>query len=157
MFHNVPFRKRTLKLELTDGNENVIAMEHCPIPCLNTKILPGAKILIKGESFAAWRRKIFLRKFLARPGPMRCVNKVLFLQPRNVKVLGGEVERLSIENAYENVLLKALGRPITSTPKLDYKGQYCDEELILSQLCEFILQKLMLSNKTDRCRLQPQL
>ena len=57
-------------------------------------------------------------------GSMRCVNKILFLQPENVKVLGGEVEKLSIENAYENVLLKAMGRPITSTPKLDYKGQW---------------------------------
>lgn len=55
---------------------------------------------------------------------MRCVNKILFLQPKNVEVLGGEVEKLSIENAYENVLLKAMGRPITPTPKLDYKGRY---------------------------------
>lgn len=57
-------------------------------------------------------------------GSIRCVNKILFLQPENVKLLGGEVEKLSIENAYENVLLKAMGRPITSTPKLDYKGQW---------------------------------
>lgn len=54
---------------------------------------------------------------------MRCVNKVLFLQPANLKILGGEVEKLSIENAYENVLLRAMGRPTTTTPKLDYKGQ----------------------------------
>lgn len=54
---------------------------------------------------------------------MRCVNKVLFLQPANVAILGGEVEKNSIENAYENVLLKAMGRPITSTPKLDYNGE----------------------------------
>lgn len=55
---------------------------------------------------------------------MRCVNKVLFLRPGNVKILGGEVEQLAIENAYENILLKAMGRPITSTPKLDYKGRW---------------------------------
>lgn len=61
--------------------------------------------------------------FCTTTGPMRCVNKVLFLQPENVKVLGGEVEKISIENAYENVLLKAMGRTITSTPKLDYTGQ----------------------------------
>ncbi|XP_037033650.1 recQ-mediated genome instability protein 1-like [Bradysia coprophila] len=98
---NISKKRRTLKLELTDGHTTVTAMEHCPIPCLNTKMVPGIKILIKGS--------------------MRCVNKVLFLQPGNVTVLGGEVEKLSIENAYENVLLKAMGRPITSTPRLDYK------------------------------------
>lgn len=57
-------------------------------------------------------------------GPLRCVNKVLFLEPKNVKILGGEVERLSIDNAYENVLLKALNRPTTLTPRLEYQGQY---------------------------------
>lgn len=58
-------------------------------------------------------------------GPMRCVNKVLFLEPENVKILGGEVDKLSIENAFENVLLKALGRSINLTPKLEYKGKCC--------------------------------
>lgn len=55
---------------------------------------------------------------------MRCVNKVLCLETVNVKILGGELEKLSIENAYENVLLKALGRPTIPTPKSEYQGQY---------------------------------
>lgn len=42
-------RKRMLKLELTDGHGTVIAMECSPIPCLNTKLVPGTKILIKGK------------------------------------------------------------------------------------------------------------
>lgn len=37
-----------LKLELTDGHGSVIAMERNPIPCLNTKLSPGIKILLKG-------------------------------------------------------------------------------------------------------------
>lgn len=39
-----------LKLELTDGHSTVIAMECSPITCLNTKLLPGTKISIKGEN-----------------------------------------------------------------------------------------------------------
>lgn len=111
-----------LKLELTDGHDTVIAMEHCPIPCLTTKLYPGTKILIKGNFLANTLRVTSSKNISTTTGPMRCVNKVLFLQPANVKILGGEVEKLSIENAYENVLLKAMGRPITSTPKLDYNG-----------------------------------
>lgn len=42
-------RKRTLKLELTDGHHFVVAMERRPISCLNTKISPGTKILLKGK------------------------------------------------------------------------------------------------------------
>lgn len=113
-----------LKLELTDGHDTVIAMEHCPIPCLTTKLYPGTKILIKGNFLVnTLRTRTTSSKYISTTaGPMRCVNKVLFLQQGNVKILGGEVEKLSIENAYENVLLKAMGRPITSTPKLDYNG-----------------------------------
>lgn len=47
-----------------------------------------------------------------------------------MKILGGEVEKLSIENAFENVLLKALGRPINPTPKLEYQGMYSRIKLI---------------------------
>lgn len=38
-----------LKLELTDGHNTVIAMEHCSISSLSTKLYPGTKIFIKGE------------------------------------------------------------------------------------------------------------
>lgn len=82
---------------------------------------------------------------------MRCVNKVLFLQPKNVKILGGEVEKLTIENAYENVLLKAMGRPITATPKLDYNGQLNSKlKKILQQSIQFTIQNQLLWNKIDR-------
>lgn len=95
------FSKRNLKLELTDGSKTVHAMEYKPIPCLSTKLAPGTKILLIG--------------------PIKVVNKILFLEPKNVQVLGGEVDTLLILNAYENVLLKLLNKPTTAKPKLDYK------------------------------------
>ncbi|XP_053660096.1 uncharacterized protein LOC128709135 [Anopheles marshallii] len=94
-------KRRMLKLELTDGKQTVLAMEHSPINCLNTKLTPGLKLLLTG--------------------PMRCVNKVIFLEPRNVRVLGGEVDVLLITNAYENVLLRVLNKPANPNPKLDYE------------------------------------
>ncbi|XP_035898245.1 uncharacterized protein LOC118505897 [Anopheles stephensi] len=93
-------KRRMLKLELTDGKQTVIAMEHSAISCLNTKLAPGVKLLLTG--------------------PMRCINKVIFLEARNVRVLGGEVDVLLITNAYENVLLRALNKPANPNPKLDY-------------------------------------
>uniref|UniRef100_A0A182SPK9 RecQ-mediated genome instability protein 1 n=1 Tax=Anopheles maculatus TaxID=74869 RepID=A0A182SPK9_9DIPT len=94
-------KRRMLKLELTDGKQTVLAMEHSAISCLNTKLTPGVKLLLTG--------------------PMRCVNKVIFLEPRNVRVLGGEVDVLLITNAYENVLLRVLNKPANPNPKLDYE------------------------------------
>lgn len=87
-------------MELTDGHKTVLAMEFKPIPCLSTKLSPGCKILLTG--------------------PMRCINKIIFLEAKNVKILGGEVSKLEIENAYENVLLRKLGKPINPNPKTEY-------------------------------------
>lgn len=87
-------------MELTDGHKIVVAMEFKPIPCLNTKLTPGCKILLMG--------------------PMRCFNKLIFLEEKNVKILGGEVNKYEIENAYENVLLRKLGKPINQNPKSEY-------------------------------------
>ncbi|GAB0090149.1 hypothetical protein DMENIID0001_048390 [Sergentomyia squamirostris] len=94
-------RKRLLKLELSDGNQTIDAMEYCPIACLNTKILPGCKIILSG--------------------PVQCVNSVLLLTPNNVKILGGEVDTLLVPNAYENILLKNLDKPLNPTPRMDYQ------------------------------------
>ncbi|XP_055538364.1 recQ-mediated genome instability protein 1-like [Wyeomyia smithii] len=94
-------KKRMLKLELTDGQRTVIGMEHYPIAALNTKLPPGVKILLAG--------------------PIRCINKVLFLEPRNVRILGGEVDTLLISHAFENILLRALGQPLNPNPKTEYE------------------------------------
>lgn len=96
-------KKRMFKLELTDGLKSVCAMEYVTIACLNTKISPGAKLQIIG--------------------PLQVVNHILLLEPKNLKILGGDVEHLTVVNAYENVLLKALGRPMTETPIRDYKDE----------------------------------
>ncbi|XP_058117292.1 recQ-mediated genome instability protein 1-like [Anopheles ziemanni] len=94
-------KRRMLKLELTDGKQTAIAMEHTAIRCLNTKLAPGVKLLLSG--------------------PIRCVNRVLFLESKNLRVLGGEVDILLISNAYENVLLRALNKPANPNPKIDYE------------------------------------
>ncbi|XP_058828091.1 recQ-mediated genome instability protein 1-like [Topomyia yanbarensis] len=93
-------KKRMLKLELTDGKRTVVGMEHNPIAVLNTKLPPGVKIFLTG--------------------PIRCINKVLFLEPKNVRILGGEVDTMLITNAFENILLKALGQPLNPNPKTEY-------------------------------------
>ncbi|XP_053688370.1 recQ-mediated genome instability protein 1-like [Sabethes cyaneus] len=94
-------KKRMLKLELTDGKRTVIGMEHNPIAALNTKLPPGVKILLTG--------------------PIRCINKVLFLEPRHVRILGGEVDTMLISHAFENILLRALGQPLNPNPKTEYE------------------------------------
>lgn len=97
-------RSRILKLELTDGKRTVSAIEYRHIPCLTTKLVPGSKLLLTG--------------------PIRCVNKVLFLESKHIHILGGEVDTILISNAYENILLKALNKPINEHPKVDYAGKY---------------------------------
>lgn len=94
-------KRRMLKLELTDGKRTVIGMEYTPIAALNTKLPPGVKVLLSG--------------------PIRCINRVMFLEPKNVKILGGEVDTLLITNAFENILLKQLGQPLKANPKTKYE------------------------------------
>lgn len=91
-----------LKLELTDGYKTVSALEYSPIPCLSTQLAPGLKIIVCG--------------------PLRCVNHILFLDAKNVRILGGEITSMVIENAYENMLRKKLNQPINPNPKTDYQG-----------------------------------
>lgn len=93
-----------LRLELSDGEKTVIAMEVSIIPILNTKLNPGCKFMLSG--------------------PIRCINKVLLLEKNNITLLGGEVAEFLIDNAYENVLRKIIGLPINPEPIKDYKGLY---------------------------------
>ncbi|CAO1420605.1 unnamed protein product [Diamesa tonsa] len=95
-----PKKKRMLKLTLTDGIKTVIAMEYKIIPALNTKFPPGIKLQLIG--------------------PINCVNHVLMLESKNIKNLGGEVDTLLIENAYENILLALLNKPMNPNPVSDY-------------------------------------
>ena len=65
---------RMLMLQLTDGVQSAQAMEHKPVPQLNTGLPAGTKLLLRG--------------------PITCRLGVLLLGPQNVQVLGGEVEEL---------------------------------------------------------------
>uniref|UniRef100_A0A1B0CL91 RecQ-mediated genome instability protein 1 n=2 Tax=Lutzomyia longipalpis TaxID=7200 RepID=A0A1B0CL91_LUTLO len=103
-----PKRKRLLKLELTDGTRKVDAMEYRPVPCLSTKLFPGTKLLISG--------------------PIQCSNGVLLLTQSNVNILGGEVDTLLVPNAFENILLKQLNKPLNPKPRLDYQEAKVAEE-----------------------------
>lgn len=101
-------KKRMFKLELTDGYKTIHAMEMKPVKCLNTKLKPGTKVLITG--------------------PVKVVNAIIFLEPQNIKIIGGEVDDLLIINAYENVLLKLLRRDTVDNPIKEYKEPGYEDE-----------------------------
>lgn len=94
-------KKRVFKLEFTDGFKTIFGMEYSIIPCLNTKLSPGCKVKITG--------------------PIQVANQILLLESKHVTILGGDVESLQVKNAYENVLLRALGKPETADPIRNYK------------------------------------
>lgn len=49
---------------------------------------------------------------------------MLLLEPPNVRVLGGDVAKYEVDNAFENVLLRQLGRPLNPQPRTDYNGSF---------------------------------
>ncbi|KAM6958778.1 recQ-mediated genome instability protein 1 [Aplochiton taeniatus] len=82
---------RMLLLQITDGVQNLEAMEYRPIPAFNTSMRPGVKLQLKGQ--------------------IVCRLGVMLLGPENVVVLGGEVENLSERHNQGRVLSRALGLP----------------------------------------------
>ena len=66
---------RLLKLTVTDGQTQYIALEHEHISCLSLNTPPGTKILLKN-------------------GPIRILQGVMMLGEKNVQVLGGHVTAL---------------------------------------------------------------
>ncbi|KAH1013065.1 uncharacterized protein LOC125505224 [Dendroctonus ponderosae] len=83
------FGKRVLQLTLTDGVQEVEAMEFKAVACLNINSPPGTKLKIIG--------------------PVMVRNGRIMLEPAHVKNLGGSVEDILVKNAAENVLARALG------------------------------------------------
>uniref|UniRef100_A0A182WD86 Survival of motor neuron-related-splicing factor 30 n=1 Tax=Anopheles minimus TaxID=112268 RepID=A0A182WD86_9DIPT len=66
---------RLLKLTVTDGQTQYVALEHEHIPALSLNTPPGTKILLKN-------------------GPIRIIQGVMMLSEKNVQVLGGHVTAL---------------------------------------------------------------
>uniref|UniRef100_A0A182SML7 UBA domain-containing protein n=1 Tax=Anopheles maculatus TaxID=74869 RepID=A0A182SML7_9DIPT len=66
---------RLLKLTVTDGQTQYVALEHEHIPSLSINTPPGTKILL-------------------RNGPIRIIQGVMMLSDKNVQVLGGHVTAL---------------------------------------------------------------
>lgn len=91
-----PKGRRMLQLHLSDGSQEVKAVEYQPVPQLHLDLFPGTKLLVKG--------------------PVECRRGVLLLRANNVDVLGGEVRDLLQVNAPENVLARIIGKPENPTP-----------------------------------------
>ncbi|KAF5298232.1 hypothetical protein FQR65_LT09743 [Abscondita terminalis] len=90
--------KRMLQMLLTDGVQEIEAIEYRPIKALNINLKPGTKIRIKG--------------------PITVRRGQILLEDKNVLILGGEVEELLVLNAYENILARALRLPENPKPNV---------------------------------------
>lgn len=82
---------RMLLLQVTDGVQNMEAMEYQPISALSTALRPGVKLRLQGD--------------------IPCRLGMMLLGPTNVKLLGGEVEDLVERNHQSRMLCRALGLP----------------------------------------------
>lgn len=96
-----PVGKRMLQLFLTDGIQEILAIEYKPIRILNDSLLPGLKVMIMG--------------------PVICRKGVILLEETNIAIREGEVSDLLIPNALENVLANALNLPLNDDPYNDSK------------------------------------
>lgn len=88
--------KRMLQLTVTDGVQEVDAIEYELVPSLNLNLTPGIKVRLIG--------------------PITVRRGKIMLEVRNVKVLGGEVEEILVSNAVENILARAVGFPENPNP-----------------------------------------
>ncbi|XP_073967026.1 recQ-mediated genome instability protein 1-like [Choristoneura fumiferana] len=85
--------RRMIKLYLTDGVQEISAIEYKPMRNLSCDITPGCKALIKG--------------------PIECRRGVLLLAESSLELLGGEVQEISISNSLAGLLSTKLGLPMT--------------------------------------------
>lgn len=91
-----PTGNRILKMEITDGVVTILAFEDQFIPSLHEPYVPGKKAILVG--------------------PIECRKQILFLRPKNIIILGGEVDALLIPNATENILARKLKLPENPDP-----------------------------------------
>ncbi|ESO89351.1 hypothetical protein LOTGIDRAFT_210388 [Lottia gigantea] len=83
-----PKPSKMLYFKLTDGTNDIQAMEYKPFSSLNTQTILGTKILVYGSVI--------------------CRRGVLLLKDDNTHVYGGEVDSLIENNPPEKILQKAL-------------------------------------------------
>ncbi|XP_035291453.1 recQ-mediated genome instability protein 1 isoform X2 [Anguilla anguilla] len=111
---------RVLMLQLTDGVQDLEALEYRPVPALSADLPPGTKLLLQGA--------------------LECRLGVLLLTPANVRVLGGEVEELRDILSQTRVLARVLGLPEEDQQAVQARGAepgprdvgVSDEELLAS-------------------------
>ncbi|XP_018055829.1 PREDICTED: recQ-mediated genome instability protein 1-like isoform X2 [Atta colombica] len=94
-----PKGRRMMQLYLTDGVQDVTAIEYTSLKQITDILLPGYKVMIIG--------------------PIHCRRGVILLEDGKYKEIGGEVETLLKSNALENVLARALGEPENPDPYND--------------------------------------
>lgn len=84
-----PKGRRMMQLCLTDGVQDVTAIEYTPLKEITGALLPGYKVMIIG--------------------PVDCRRGIILLEDGKYKEVGGEVESMLKSNASENVFARALG------------------------------------------------
>ncbi|KAL6424190.1 hypothetical protein ACFW04_009804 [Cataglyphis niger] len=94
-----PKARRMIQLYLTDGVQDIVAIEYKPLKQMTNMLLPGYKVMITG--------------------PVDCRRGIILLEDGKYKEIGGEVECLLQSNALENVLARALGEPENPDPYND--------------------------------------
>ncbi|XP_072289592.1 recQ-mediated genome instability protein 1 isoform X2 [Eucyclogobius newberryi] len=88
---------RVLLLQVTDGVQNMEAMEYQPISALSASLRPGVKLRLQGD--------------------IPCRLGMMLLAPTNVKLLGGEVDDLVDRNNQARLLCRTLGLPEEEEPQ----------------------------------------
>lgn len=89
-----------LKLQLTDGKQEVSAMEYKKIPGLSLNLPPGLKICFK---------------------PPICIRRgQIIMEPQMVELRGGVIPEIEVTNCVENILAAALKQPLNNNPKDGY-------------------------------------
>lgn len=94
-----PMARRMMQLCLTDGVQDITAIEYRPLKRITDTLLPGYKVMIIG--------------------PVDCRRGVILLEDGKYEEVGGEVESLLTPNALENVLARALEEPENPDPYND--------------------------------------
>ncbi|KAF5304260.1 hypothetical protein FQA39_LY09787 [Lamprigera yunnana] len=122
--------KRMLQLLLSDGVQEVNAIEYRPVQKLHINLKPGTKIRING--------------------PVTIRRGQMMLEEQHVFILGGEVEDLLVPNAYENVMARALKLPENPNPNaIEDLAEFKNEEVTIRNTQNNITNYISEPNKIE--------